>query len=306
MSIVRSLESFSLAELFKSIENESKSGRLIIETPISKTTAKRDGIYYVWFKEGHLIAVSDCLNRKGLINLIAARGWLSPLIISRLRVLCPANEPLGVYLQKMKLLSKEKLSFVFQLQLHQVYRLFQLTTGRFRFDDFSELEDRILTVPWLEMTGHKIKTTEVIIYALRLIDNWEIFGKQLPEPSAKLRRLTEQPHLKLNTIERQLWKFADAETPLMKISMLLEQPLDTIQMTAFRLMAVGLLDDTFDYNYEWHLLGDKLEVYNTQANPNNQSNSNLFNTANKTNKIYGNWSLLQNLSGILKKRITEN
>jgi hypothetical protein len=254
MSIIRSLESFSLPELFKLIENNSKSGRLIIETPISNRTSKREGIYYIWFQAGHLIAVSDRLNQKGLINLIAARGWLSPLIVSRLRTLCPTSVPLGVYLHKMKLLNQQKLSLIFQLQLHQVYRLFQLTGGRFRFDDFSELQDRILTIPWLEMTGHRIKTTEVTMYALRLMEDWEQFTEQLPEPSQALKRLVTNPHLKLTALERQLWDLADGQTSLLKIAKITEQPLQTVQITAFRLMAVGLLNQVFQSSYDWKRL----------------------------------------------------
>lgn len=251
MSIIRSLESFSLPELFRLIENDSKSGRLIIETPISKKTAKRQGIYYIWFKDGYFIAFSDCLNQKGLINLIDRRGWLSPLIVSRLRTLCPTSMPLGAYLHKMKLLNQEKLKLIFHLQLHQVYRLFQLTSGRFRFDNLSELQDRILTVPWLEMTGHRIKTTEVSLYALRLIENWENLGDRLPEPSIALRHIVNQPHLKLTKIERQLWDLADGKTSLMDIAKVTQQSILTIQTTALRLIAVGLVDGIFQSSYDW-------------------------------------------------------
>ena len=296
MSIVRSLESFSLTELFKSIEDESRSGRLIIETPISRTTAKREGIYYVWFNRGNLIAVSDCLNRKGLINLIDARGWMSPLIVSRLRVLCPANEPLGVYLRKMKLLSKEKLSFAFQLQLHQVYRLFQLTSGRFRFDDFSEREDGVLSMPWLEMTGQQIATTEVTMYALRLIDSWVEFARQLPEPSTILQRSLAQPHLKLTALERQLWELADGKSSLLAVSRVLEQPIDLVRITAFRLLAVGLLSNIYQYSYDWNQI-------NALSTPTKINVDDRLADAPQGSKTL---SLLQNWGGILKRKISEN
>ncbi len=268
MSIIRSLESFSLPELFKLIESKSKSGRLIVETPISKKTARREGIYYLWFKQGYLIAVSDCLNQKGLINLIEGRGWLSPPVVSRLRTLCPTAVPLGVYLKKMKLLNPEKLSLIFQLQLHQVYRLFQLTSGRFRFDEFSELQDRILTIPWLEMTGHRIKTTEVSMYALRLMENWENFKDHLPEPNLALRRTVKQPHLKLTAIERQVWNFADSQTSLNTIAQATRKPISTIQTTAFRLITVGLIDEIFQSSYDWKKLNDGEEQQNFSASGN--------------------------------------
>ena len=254
MSIIRYLESFSLPESFKLIEHDSKSGRMIVETPICKKTAKREGIYYLWFNQGYLIAVSDCLNQKGLINLIEGRGWLSPLILSRLRTLCPPAVPLGMYLNKMKLLNQEQLNLIFQLQLHQVYRLFQLTGGRFRFDEFSELQNRILTIPWLEMTGHRIKTTEVSMYALRLIENWENFDDRLPEPNLALGRIVTQPHLKLTAIERQVWDFADRKTSLITIAKATKQLISTIQIVAFRLIAVGLVDEIFQSSYDWQKL----------------------------------------------------
>ena len=249
MSIIRSLESFSLSKLFKSIEEDSRSGRLIIETPVSSETAKRSGIYYIWFEKGCLIAVSDCLNQKGLIELIAKRGWLSPAIVSRLRTLCPTSVPLGTYLRSQNLLDRPKLSLIFQLQLHQIYRLFQLTSGRFRFDDFSELQDRILTIPWLEMTGHRIKATEVTMYAMRLIEDWGKFDYLLPESSRILQRTAIEPHLRLTKVERQVWDLADTRTTVVEMAKITAESVSTVKITAFRLIAVGLID-VFVRDYE--------------------------------------------------------
>ena len=251
MSINSSFQYFSLPELFRLIEAGSKSGRLIVQIPQSSRTTKLKGIYYVWFKEGYLVAVSDRLNHKGLISLIAARGWLSPPVVSRLRTFCPPEVPLGLYLQKMKLLSKEKLSLIFQLQLHQVYQLFHLADGQFRFDELSELQDRILTIPWLEMTGQKIKSTEVSMYALRLVDKWDIFDEQLPEPTWALKRSVEQSHLRLTALERQIWELADGNTSLAQISKAIVQPLKDIQITAFRMAAVGLVDEILVSSQNW-------------------------------------------------------
>lgn len=267
MSIIRSLESFSLPELFKLIEKNSKSGRLIIETPISNKNAKREGIYYLWFQEGNFIAISDCLNQTGLINLIAARDWLSPVIISKLRTLCPASVPLGTYLSEMKLLNRENISLLFQLQLHQVYRLFQLTGGRFRFDDFSSIQTRILTIPWLEMTGHQMKTTEVTMYALRLMVTSEHTTQQLPDSNLALKRILNYPDLKLTALERRLWDLADGQMSLMEIAKTIHEPLLEIQITAFRLIAVGLIGETFQSSYDWKRLNreetrKELQAYN--------------------------------------------
>jgi hypothetical protein len=241
MTISSSLEFFSLPELFRSIEQNSKSGRLIVQT--SRTNIKAKRTYYVWFKQGHLVAVSDRLNHKGLIDLIHNRGWLSPPIVNRLRTLCPPQVPLGIYLQKVKLVGREKLSLIFQLQLHQVYRLFHLQTGWFRFDELQELQDRIFTIPWLEMTGQKIRATEVSMYALRLIENWSQVGEHLPESSLAVKKLLETPHLKLTALERRVWESADGRTSLAEIARLTQQTVESIQVTAFRIIAVGLVEE---------------------------------------------------------------
>ncbi len=257
MTISSSLEFFSLPELFRLIEQNSKSGRLIVQTS-GINRAKQKRIYYVWFQEGRLVAVSDRLNHKGLINLIHHRGWLSPPIVDRLRTLCPPEVPLGIYLQTMKLVSREKLSLIFQLQLHQVYRLFHSQGGWFRFDELQELQDRIFTIPWLEMTGQKIKATEVSMYALRLIDNWAPVREHLPEPNLALKKLVEQPHLKLTAMERQVWELADGFTSLAHISQLTKRSLKSIQITAFRIIAVGLVEETVNSSYSWEKLNSAL------------------------------------------------
>lgn len=94
---------FYLPELFKLIEKDSKPGRLIVKTPRSEKTFRRKGIYYVWFKDGYLIACSDYLNQKSLIEIIDTREWLSPAVVSRLREFCPNGVPLGKYLHKSEI-----------------------------------------------------------------------------------------------------------------------------------------------------------------------------------------------------------
>lgn len=289
MSIIRSLDLFSLPELFRSIEKDSKSGRLIVETPISNKIAQRKGIYYLWFQNGYLIAISNCLNQKGLINLIAERGWISPPIVSRLRTLCPTGVPLGVYLHKMRLLNPEKLSLIFQLQLHQVYQLFQLTGGRFRFDDFSELQDRILTIPWLEMTGHRTKTSEACMYALRLMENSDNFIGQLPTPNQSLNRIVDRPHLKLTAIERQLYDLADNQTSLLSIAKTTQLPISIVQTVSLRLIAVGLLEAIVKPSFYW-----EADSYQLKKASKNDSENQLI--ENKT-------SLLHNLGSLFKREV---
>ncbi|MDJ0899004.1 MAG: DUF4388 domain-containing protein [Xenococcus sp. MO_188.B8] len=249
MSICSSLKSFSLPELFRVIEQEKKSGRLIVQGSLTLKQIHLSPVYYIWFQDGYLVAISDCINVRGLINFIENRGWLTSLLTNKLRTLCPTEMPLGIYLHKNKLLSREQLNLIFQIKLHQVYELFQLNAGSFRFDEISELSDRLLEIPWLEMTGHRMKPTQVSIYALRLINNRDVFADQLPEASFGLKRLLARPHLKLMPLEQQIWELSDGVTSLKKMAVLTEQPLSTIQFTAFCLIVVGLVDEIFLTSY---------------------------------------------------------
>ena len=243
MSINASLELFSLANLFRLIESDRKSGRLMIQVSLEGKQAGSRKIYYVWFKKGYFVTISDRLNHKGLISMIESRGWLSPLVTNQLRTLCPLEMPLGTYLQDSQLLALEQINLAFQMQLHQVYRLFELASGSFRFDEMSELKDRIMTIPWLEMTGNRLKATEVSLYALRLIKNWDIFADKLPASNLIFKRRLAQCPLKLMSLEWQLWQHIDTLNSLNTIAKQLNKPVRSVQIAAYRLLAVGLIEE---------------------------------------------------------------
>lgn len=286
MSISSSLDLFLLPELFRVIEEGNKTGRLIVQIPLNNQTSHLKRIYYLWFREGYLVAISDRLNHRGLITLIETRNWLSPLITDKLRTLCPTEVPLGVYLDQMKLLTRDKLRLIFQLQLHQVYQLFELNTGWFRFDELSELRDRLMTLPWLEMTGHRMKATEVAMYGLRLVKDGQVFSEKLPKSSVALQRTVNQPLLKLIALERKIWEQADGSTSIETIASELIQPVKNIQIAAFRLIVMGLLEEVLMNNYEIestnllsssNLVLARAERQEFLANPKQSTNKSLFN-----------------------------
>lgn len=244
MTIRSSLEAFSLPELFRGIQVGKKSGRLMVKTlPKNQTSLK--GIYLVWFQNGYVVSVSDRINYRGLIELIEKLNYLSPIITEKLRTLCPPSVPLGIYLYQNKLLTKEKLNFIFQLQLHQLYKLFELESGQFQFDESFELQDKLFTLPWLEMTGHRIRAIQASMHALRLTENWQRFQEYLPSPISGLKSLESQPSLKLLSLERKVWNSAKGDTPLYKIANNNQQSIRTIQIIALRLILLGLLEETF-------------------------------------------------------------
>lgn len=250
MTISSSLDSFSLPALFRLIEEGQKSGRLIVQPQLDSNgrnggnAAKRlKHIYYVWFQDGYLVAITDRLNCRSLIEFIENRGWLSTLVTNKLRVLCPPRMPMGVYLHKQQLLSKEKLSLVFQIQLHQVYELFKLNSGIYRFDELEELESRLLTIPWLEMTGHRMRATQVSIYGLRLITNWDNFCQHLPDPYYALRRVSNEPSLKLMPTEADVWQLANGKNSLQQMADTTKRNLDEIRIAALCLLVTGLVEE---------------------------------------------------------------
>ena len=251
MTINSSLESFSLPELFRLVEEGKKSGRLIVRPSLKVKEKHLKPIYYVWFQDGYLVAITDRLNCRSLIEFIENRGWLSTLVTNKLRVLCPPEMPMGIYLYKNKLLTKEKLSLIFQIQLHQVYELFRVSSGSFRFDELFELKTRILTIPWLEMTGHRMRATQVSMYGLRLITNWDNFQEYLPEPNFALKRLKPTPHLKLTPLETHIWQLATGRYSLTQIAQSAQKSVIKIQITAFCLILVGLIDEIFLTNYDY-------------------------------------------------------
>ena len=243
MSIFSSLDSFALTELFRIISEEKKSGRLIVHLQLNQKESHLKPIYYVWFENGYLVAISDRLNCRSLIAFIEKRGWLSTVVTNQLRTLCPPEITMGVYLYQNNLLSKEQLSLVFQTQLHQVYELFAVQAGSLCFDDLSELKTRLVSNPWLEMTGHRMSASRVSLYALRLIKDWTQFQEQLPESNFALQRLKTETDLKLIPLESEVWQLATGDQTLSKIAERLETSIDEIKIVAFRLILLGLVDE---------------------------------------------------------------
>ena len=245
MTILSYLEPFSLPELFRDIEAEHKSGRLIVKIISTTPTSSLKGVYFIWFHNGYLVAISDRINHRGLIELIENLNFLSPLITRKLRTLCPPKVPLGIYLHKRKLLTREKLSLIFQLQLKKVYQLFQLESGQFQFDELFELDNQLFTIPWLEMTGNCIKPTQASMYALRGITHWDRFQEYLPEANSGVKCLAAKPELKLLPLEREIWNLADGSMSLKAIAKTTQESIETIQVNTLRLILLGLLEETF-------------------------------------------------------------
>lgn len=243
MSISGFLENFSLPELLRLIDLGSKSGRLILQIRSAPERPDLVGLYHVWFQEGQLVTVIDRSHPQSLIKQIENKGWLNEASLKKLEYLSLLQIPLGKYLQQEQLLIQQQLNELFQDRLALLYQLFEVPVGCFLFHEICPKSDKLRKIPWLEMTGNRIRATEVSLNALRLQQNWDIFAEQLPESHYALTQLVQQPEFKLIPIEWQVWEFANGKNSLKAIAGKINQPLLKVQKTALSLMMVGLVDE---------------------------------------------------------------
>jgi Domain of unknown function (DUF4388) len=234
------LETFSLPELFRLIDSGSKTGMLTIEKAIEGNKCE------IWFESGQLLTIIAPALQQNLLSSIEERGWLSKAVINQINRFYRNNQPLGAYLERMRLWTKEQQQSQFELHLQQIEPLFQLSNNTFELQEISSLSSAESSndIPWTEMTGGKIRATEVTFKSLRKLDNWEHFIEQLPSSSSCLQRLVKQPTVELLTSELEIWSYADSRTPIKTIAQKLDRPLLNIQKTAFAMSMANLLEET--------------------------------------------------------------
>lgn len=249
MSMTGSLETFSLPELFRLIDSGGKTGQLIIQPLLNQQSLDLNpnyepSIYHLWFHKGRLITtVNYGLHHECLVSLIKNRGWLSNRVIEKLAEVCPAEVPLGNYLSKMKVLETQQLQLLFQLQLHQVYQLFNLNSGQFRLEVFAPEKLSSASMPWLDMTGVSMQASQVNLLALRITRNWSSFAHKLPEKNSALQQLIRQPKFRLTTIEQAVWQMAQSNMSLEQLAQFRNISLLEVRKAAFCLMMSRLVEE---------------------------------------------------------------
>jgi hypothetical protein len=145
-------------------------------------------------------------------------------------------------------------------------------------------------MPWLEMTGESIKASEVVLNALRVQKNWQIFVEQLPEPEYALQKLEMQSELPLLPIESQIWKLANGQVSLGAIAKKINHSLTSVQRAAFCLIMAGLID-------EIPIANTSLSLASSPPIP--QTTTQSQSALQKSNVSF---SLLQNLVTFLRKK----
>lgn len=237
MTLASSLTDFSLAELFRMIDQGRKSGRLTLLIADNTPGGNPPTCHYIWFRQGRVVAAANRLDGQGLIAQITTRGWLSQRVIERLGNLAGSEAPLGMTLKTQGALQAEQLNLLFSAQMQQVWDLFGMQTGRFDLDGKA-------TLPSTEMTGLSLPAMEVALAGLRALKDWTPLADALPNPDSAIQSITVgNPQVRLNSLEVQMQEFTNGSVSLSAIAQQLNQPIAKVQQAAFRLILAGLVEE---------------------------------------------------------------
>ncbi len=157
MSLIGSLEDWSLADILQLLDTGNKTGLLrVCAEPVSKSTLL--SVYYIWVYQGRLVAVANRLDGQGLVGLINQQQWVSSRVITKLAQLCPNDKPFGLHLKNQGVLRTSQLKQLFFLQVLQpVNTLFPLKNGQFKFD-------QNVSLPLREMTGLSVSSESLMVF----------------------------------------------------------------------------------------------------------------------------------------------
>jgi len=228
MTITGYLSEFSLAELFRFLDQGYKTGLLLLQP-------ETESPYYIWSHQGRIVASARNLEGDGLISLMHDRKLLKNVDEKNL---ITNNTPLGLSLKAQSIIDAEQLKMLFAIQvMRSVCTLFTWHNAWFEFNSAE-------TLPIQEMTGLSAPATEITLAGLRTLKDWRALQEKLPLPTSSLISIAEgQTKFRLNQIESQIWEFTDGVTSLGEITKRLDLPLETVQQAAFRLIVIGLAEE---------------------------------------------------------------
>lgn len=238
MCVTGFLSDFSLPEIFQFIEKGHKTGLLTLHA-LPDSPSKPGQSYYIWLRQGRIVAAANRLDQQGLVSLIDSRQWIRDRVFDKVvHWCCPIAQPLGLYLKNQGVLQAAQLKRLFQIQvLQQVCALFQLKDAEFKF------EQNVL-IPSREMTGLTVPATEAALVGLRVLRNWKALADKLPDPdSALVSTIVGQPQYRLDTLEWQVWEYTKGTVPLKAIAEQLRLPIEKVQQVAFRIITVGIAEE---------------------------------------------------------------
>jgi Domain of unknown function (DUF4388) len=232
MTLAGYLSEYSLAEILNFVHEGSRTGLLSISADLTPVATPLNP-HYLWFQSGRIVAVA------GLLGAISQRKLIPSAQIEQLRTqVDKLSQPLGLYLKSRGLLNAEQLKLLFNSQaIAVVCKLFEMNNGRFYFDP--------CILPFsAEMTGISLPAQEIGLLGLRVLKDWSNLAQKLPDPDYALQRWSSQlPSFRLDRHEAQLWKLADGETALNKLTAPMSLSVDALQKIGFRLIAFGLVQE---------------------------------------------------------------
>jgi hypothetical protein len=283
MCVTGFLSDFSLPEIFQFIEKGHKNGLLTLRA-LPDSSLKPGQSYYIWIRQGLIVAAANHLDQQGLVSLIDSRHWISDRVFDKVvHWCCPIDQPLGLYLKNQGVLQAAQLKRLFQIQvLQQVCALFQLKDAEVKFE-------KDVQIPSREMTGLTVSATESALVALRLLRNWKALEDKLPDPdSALVSTIVGQPQYRLDTLEWQIWEYTKGTVPLKLIAEQLRLPIEKVQQVAFRIITVGIVEEV------------PLVKVSLSSQPFESLPAQLMNEAQKQNISQ---SFMQNLVGFLRHKV---
>lgn len=240
MTIEGHLSEFSLAEIFQLLEHGKRTGRLTIQSAAETGASSPPPSYYIWFKNGRIVAAADRLDKKGLLSEIERRGWLREYVAKTIFEVCGLDRAMGICLKEQGALKTEQLKLLFVTQvMRQICALLALKEGEFSFQGSQQ-------APVQEMTGLSKPATEMMFVGLRALKNWPpALLDKLPAPTVGIASLlSDLNSFGFNAQELQVWEYADGTTSLQAIAKQRQLPLETVQKIAFRLSICNLAEET--------------------------------------------------------------
>jgi Domain of unknown function (DUF4388) len=264
MALAGYLSEYSLAEIFNFVHEGNCTGLLSI-SPDRNSGIIANHPHYLWFECGRIIAVTSGLDGKGLLRTISQRKLMSPTQLQLLEPLIThlpqplgiylkfrglfdiellgnaiheIPQPLGLYLKSYGLLDADQLKLLFNSQtVTTACKIAELHNGKFRF----EHNRRPLNA---EMTGISLTAQEVGLLGLRVLKDWSGLSAKLPDPDYAIQRQSsQQPNVRLDRKELQLWKLADGKTTLTKLAVKMKLSIEAIQQISFRLSSFNLIQE---------------------------------------------------------------
>ena len=332
MSFTGYLSKFSLPEILELLEQGYKTGLLSISALKDNSRSVTQNHYYIWLRQGRIIAAANRLDNQGLVSMIARRGWINERIMAEKFQACGGRTAMGLCLKSQGLITAEQLTLLFRTQIMgQVSPLFELENGKFNFDSQA-------SIPAAEMTGLSMLTNEAIIKGLRSLRNWFALRAKLPDPTSGIsKKIAISSQLQLDSQESKVWEYANGQIPLSQIANQLLIPLEKVRHIAFRLIASNLVEEAFfvdvpktdilDHTQEFadldstngfgKLSSQKLITHSHTFNQNessytlNTQESNIASVEkkildpipNSSNQINVSQSFLENLVGFLQKKV---